>query len=310
MKKIIIILIATLSVTSAFAQQEQMYSHYDFNSLALNPAYAGTNRTLNAMALRRVQWTDWPGAPVYNNLAVHAPINRDFAVGLNIQNGTLGTFQQTAPLSETHVGLNLAYHKSITKDWRVAVGLRLGLFNYNLQLSKLMLDNSNDASFKNDYSINAPLSGFGIYAYNKNSFFAVSAPRIVFVKDDIQNQVNLAYATQVHYYLIGGMVFDVSPMVKIKPTTQIKMTNGVPTQIDLNVHAIYDNKMSLGAFYRSEADLGLMFNYSISDNFKVLYSYDYNLKRFDNSRMGSHEFGVLYQIPTFEKGKMPVPRFF
>jgi hypothetical protein len=41
-----------------------------------------------------------------------------------------------------------------------------------------------------------------------------------------------------------------------------------------------------------------------------MYSYDYNLKRFDNAQMGSHEFGLLYTLPKFEKGRMLVPRFF
>ena len=57
-----------LASTSVFAQQEQMYTHYDFNSLAMNPAYAGSKRTLVASALNRTQWATYPGAPNYQSL--------------------------------------------------------------------------------------------------------------------------------------------------------------------------------------------------------------------------------------------------
>lgn len=308
--KIVLLYFVLASTNILSAQQEQMYTHYDINSLAMNPAYAGTSRTFTGMMLRRNQWTDWPGAPVYNNLAIQGPINKDFAIGLNIQNGSIGNFQNAAPLSETHIGANLAYHKSLNKDWRLAVGLRVGLFNYNVQLSKIILDNPNDVSFQKDMTVTTPLAGFGLYLYNKNTFFALSSPRMVFIKEDIQNQVNLAHVSQIHHYVIAGTVIPLNSDLVIKPTTQIKLTNGVPSQIDLNVHAIFKEKMSLGAFYRSEADLGLMLSYQLTTSFKALYSYDYNLKRFDNSTMGSHEFGLVYSLPKFEKGRMPVPRFF
>ncbi|MDA0943102.1 MAG: PorP/SprF family type IX secretion system membrane protein [Bacteroidetes bacterium] len=310
MKNIIFTAVLGLSASVAMAQQEQMYTHYDLNSLAMNPAYAGTPRTFTALAMRRTQWTDWPGAPVYNNLAIHSPVGKDVALGLNIQSGTIGKFQQASPLGETHVGLNLAYHKSLNADWRMAVGLRAGLFNYRLEMSKLVLNNPGDGSFSQDYSITAPMTGFGIYLYNEKSFVAFSSPRMVFVKEDIQNQVDVAYATQMHYFISGGIVLDAGPTLKIKPTTQVKMTNGVPTQLDVNVHAILNENLSLGTFYRTEGDVGLMVNAVLAENFRVLYSYDYRLNRFNGATMGSHEFGVQYQIPYKTQGRVPVPRFF
>ncbi len=235
----------------------------------------------------------------------------DFAVGLNVQSGTIGKFEVASPVSETHIGANLAYHKQLDKDLRLAVGLRLGAYNYKFQLSQLRLNNPTDVAFQNnDYSITAPMTGFGIYLYNEKSFVAFSSPRMVFVKEDIQNQVDVAYATQMHYFISGGMVFDAGPTLKIKPTTQVKMTNGVPTQLDVNVHAILNENLSLGTFYRTEGDVGLMVNAVLAENFRVLYSYDYRLNRFNGATMGSHEFGLQYQIPYKTQGRVPVPRFF
>lgn len=119
------VLTAAMAVVSPmFAQQEQMYTHYDFNSLAMNPAYAGSKRTLVASALNRTQWATYPGAPNYQSLAVHSPVSqapafRDFAVGLNLQTGKIGKFAVASPFAETEFAANIAYHKEIARicDW-------------------------------------------------------------------------------------------------------------------------------------------------------------------------------------------------
>ena len=184
------VLTAAIAVAAPiFAQQEQMYTHYDFNSLAMNPAYAGSKRTLVASALNRTQWATYPGAPNYQSLAVHSPVSqapafRDFAVGLNLQTGKIGKFAVASPFAETEIAANIAYHKEIARNLRLAVGLRVGAFNYAAELSKLQLQNPGDVTFKNnDYSITAPMTGFGVYLYSDKYFAAVSAPRMVFISE-------------------------------------------------------------------------------------------------------------------------------
>lgn len=81
------VLTAAIAVAAPiFAQQEQMYTHYDFNSLAMNPAYAGSKRTLVASALNRTQWATYPGAPNYQSLAVHSPVSQALPLGI-LQSG-------------------------------------------------------------------------------------------------------------------------------------------------------------------------------------------------------------------------------
>ena len=56
-----------------------LYSHYTFNGLALNPAYAGSHEMLSVSLSHRSQWMGFEGAPSYNILAAHTPFekNRD-----------------------------------------------------------------------------------------------------------------------------------------------------------------------------------------------------------------------------------------
>lgn len=299
------------TVASLKAQQEQMYSHYDYNSLALNPAYAGSKQTLVANSLARMQWMNLPGAPRYYNLGVHSPLVGDFGGGLNLQTGSLGKFQTANPMRETQIALSLAWNKQITKDLRLAVGLRGGLFNYNINLSQLNRDVDADVAFRNnDLNILAPMTGFGIYLYSEKFFVGVSAPRMVFVGDNPVDNVDISYATSTQYYAFAGFVHEVNSDWKIKPTTQIKMVQGAPIQADLNVHAIYKDDYSVGAFYRTGGELGIMAMAQVSPNFTLVYSYDHRLAPVNNYVNGSHEFGVQYAIPYVANRRVIAPRYF
>lgn len=312
------VLIAAMAVVSPmFAQQEQMYTHYDFNSLAMNPAYAGSKRTLVASALNRTQWATYPGAPNYQSLAVHSPVSqapafRDFAVGLNLQTGKIGKFAVASPFAETEFAANIAYHKEIARNLRLAVGLRVGAFNYSAELSKLQLQNPGDVTFNNnDYSITAPMTGFGVYLYSDKYFAAISAPRMVFITErTAPSGVNLDYVSEMHYYAIAGAVFEINDDVKLKPTTQVKFVNGAPMQADLNLHLFYKDFGSIGGFFRTGGDIGFMTMVKLNPSFNVLYSFDSKTSPLNEYVRGSHEIGIQYMISPKENSRVKVPRYF
>lgn len=311
-----VLAITSFVAAPTFAQQEQMYTHYDFNSLAMNPAYAGSKRTLVASALNRTQWASYPGAPNYQSLAIHSPVSqapafRDFAVGMNIQTGKIGKFEVASPFAETEIAGNIAYHKEITRNLRLAVGLRLGAFNYKAELSKLRLQNPTDVVYGNDYSITAPMTGFGVYLYSDKFFAAVSSPRMVFISPNTAGSgVNLNYVSQMHYYAIAGVVLDVSDDIKLKPTTQVKMVSGAQMQADFNLHLLYKDFGSIGAFYRTGGDVGVMANVNINQHFNLLYSFDSKTAPLNEYVRGSHEIGLQYMIPYKENSRVKVPRYF
>ena len=312
------VLTAALAVASPlFAQQEQMYTHYDFNSLAMNPAYAGSKRTLVASALNRTQWATYPGAPNYQSLALHSPVSqapafRDFAVGLNFQTGKIGKFAVASPFAETEIAANIAYHKEIARNLRLAVGLRVGAFNYSAELSKLQLQNPGDVTFNNnDYSITAPMTGFGIYLYSDKYFAAISSPRMVFINPrTAPSGVNLDYVSEMHYYAIAGAVFEINDDLKLKPTTQVKFVNGAAMQADLNLHLIYKDFGSIGGFYRTGGDIGVMAMAKLNGNFNLMYSFDSKTSPLNEYVRGSHEVGIQYMISPKENSRVKVPRYF
>ena len=108
MKRILFIFLFSINTFICFGQQEQLYTHYDMNSLSINPAYAGSNAKTSISLLSRRQWTSLSGAPEYNTFTFSHAVNQDFAVGLNIKQGTIGSFKNTSPLNEINVAANLA----------------------------------------------------------------------------------------------------------------------------------------------------------------------------------------------------------
>ena len=71
-----------------------------------------------------------------------------------------------------------------------------------------------------------------------------------------------------------------------------------------------DTPYSIGAFYRTEGDIGIMASAAVSPSFTLVYSYDSKLSPLNTYIKGSHEFGLQYMIPYVANGRVRVPRYF
>ena len=59
----LLLALAALRPAGASAQQDPLYSQYMFNTLAYNPAYAGSADVFTMMALSRHQWVGFAVPP-------------------------------------------------------------------------------------------------------------------------------------------------------------------------------------------------------------------------------------------------------
>jgi type IX secretion system PorP/SprF family membrane protein len=98
MKKIYFsIFILFTAVLPTFAQQESMYTHYMYNTLGVNPAYAGSRDALTITALHRSQWVGFDGAPITQTLTLHSPVVTDAVnLGLSFIHDKIGPVRTTA----------------------------------------------------------------------------------------------------------------------------------------------------------------------------------------------------------------------
>jgi type IX secretion system PorP/SprF family membrane protein len=301
-----IFLLCTFFAGSIYAQQDAMFTHYMNNTLAVNPAYAGSRDALTVTALHRSQWVGVAGAPMTQTITAHTPFKRDnIGIGLSVMNDRLG------PINNTSLYFDFAYRLKLDEKSTLSMGLKAGLNFLNAKLNQLNLDEQNDQSFQNAGASVAPNFGFGLY-YSRDRFFAgISTPRLLQNNLKPGAQPTIALREKRHYFMIAGYQFKINEHLEMKPATLIKLTAGAPVQMDLTASFIWKNFLHLGAMFRTGDALGVLAGYNISDQLLISYSFDwsYGLQtaRYNG---GSHEIMLRYDFIIIAPQKIRSPRYF
>jgi len=310
LKTITIVLVLTSGSLSIHAQQAPMYTHYMYNTLSVNPGYAGSRDALTVTALHRSQWVDFKGAPITQTLTMHSPLrNKHIGVGLSVLNDKIG------PANNTSVFVDYAYIMQLSLKSKLALGLSAGANIFQANLSTLQLDQQNDPVFLNNINNHAtPNFGFGAY-YSRERFYAgISAPDLLqnsysVIKTEDKN--TLIGKEQRHYFFIAGAMLNITHNLAFKPTMLIKETAGAPVEADLTASFIIMKKLLLGAMVRTGDAFGGLVGLDITDQLHLGYSYDwsYGLKTSMYNK-GSHEIVLRYDFIFFNKQQIHSPRNF
>src|SRR5690606_41836180 len=89
--KLNIIVLILFTSWAGVAQQLPQFTQYMFNTVSINPAYAGSRETLSVVGLHRSQWVGMDGAPTTQTLSVHAPLrNEKIGLGFSFINDEVG----------------------------------------------------------------------------------------------------------------------------------------------------------------------------------------------------------------------------
>lgn len=302
-KKGFLITLAVFSTLFVVAQQEAMFTHYMFNTMAVNPGYAGSRDALTVTALNRSQWIGFEGAPTTQTLTVHTPLMAGSAgAGLSMVNDQIG------PLSNTSVFVDLAYRLKLSRQGTLAFGLKGGVNVFRASLSDLTLEDESDPNFQQGIrSLTNPNIGFGVYYSTQRFYAGLSAPKLI--ENDLEG---VSSGTEKrHFYLSAGSVFDLSDRVKIKPTTLIKATSGAPVQADLTATFLLDDRYWAGAMFRGGDAAGILLGATITQQLAVGYSFDFS---YANStfeyNLGSHEIMLRYDFFFGSSERVKSPRYF
>lgn len=310
MKRIALVITAILMTCAAgrvMAQQDAMYSQYMFNTLAINPAYAGSRNVTSATALYRSQWIGIKGAPKTATFTVDAPINsKKIGLGLQVYGDKLG-ITNTSGLVGSY-----AYRIHFEKA-TLAFGLQAGISQYKVDFLSVNLgsDGATDMAFANNVNKWLLNIGTGIY-YNTDKFYlGLSSPQLLnnkLTNFTVQNSNNVS-AQAMHVFLASGYVFDLAEDLHLKPSILVKYVHGAPIEADLNGTVWIGNVVGLGAQYRTEADISAMAEFQVTPQIRVGYAYDRSTTKLVQYNSGSHEIMLRYEF-GFTKGKIISPRYF
>lgn len=306
LKKIGFVFVFVVGCLTMYSQQDPMYTHYMFNTLMVNPGYAGSRDALTVTGLHRSQWVDFKGAPIVQSITMHGPLkNKHIGLGFSLLNDKIG------PTNKTSAFVDLAYRMNLTKKSKLALGLSAGVNIFKSNLSSLQLDQPSDLAFQNNSNNRVtPNFGFGAY-YSRERFYAgISAPNLLQNSYEA-NESTLVGKEQRHYFFIMGAVFNITENLAFKPTTLIKATPAAPIQADITASFIIMKKLSLGAMYRTGDAFGGLLGLNITDLLYVGYSYDwsYGLQT-GRYNQGSHEIVLRYDFRFFDKKQIHSPRYF
>lgn len=300
-----LILIGTLLLmgNKMSAQQDSQYTQYMYNTMSVNPAYAGSRGSLSILALYRAQWVGLDGAPRDINFSAHSPIGvRGVGVGLGFTNDRIG------PSTENEITANFSYTLQLNeKGLKLGFGIRGGLSLMDVDPNKLMIYNPNDYDLKLSH-FSAPVVGAGFFLYTDKWYVGISTPN--FLETKYYDDVQVSTATEKsHFYLTGGYVFDISENLKFKPATMIKATLGAPLAVDVSANFLLFDRLTLGAAYRWDADVSGLAGFQITDQIMIGYAYDYTTTELSHYNSGSHEVFLRFELGTRYKPKVN-PRFF
>ena len=309
MKKFIItVVFLTISVWGVEAQQDAQYTQYMYNTLAVNPAYAGSRGVFSINALHRSQWVGLEGAPVTQTLNFNTPVSKRIGIGLSIVNDRIGNGTN----QDTYFDAVASYTVPTSRNGELSFGLKAGghalnidfnrLQNYNNEAGNIGLNNI-DKKF-------SPNFGAGLY-YHTDTFYAgLSVPN--FLKTEhFDNSTSTIAQERMNLYLITGYVFDLNPDLKFKPAALVKVVSGAPLQIDLSANFMINNKFTLGAAYRWDAAVSALAGFQITDQFMLGLAYDKETTELGSTTFNDGSFEVLlrYELKT-RYNKIIAPRFF
>ncbi|HZW64005.1 MAG TPA: type IX secretion system membrane protein PorP/SprF [Flavobacteriaceae bacterium] len=298
-----IIALALLSCTVGLAQQLPQFTQYMFNTISINPAYAGSRETLSIVGLHRSQWVGIEGAPSTQTLSIHSPLNNEkIGLGLSFIKDELG-YENFSYLYG-----DFSYTIQTGQESKLAFGLKAGFTQYSL-----------DGQFRNDLSYDpnifgiedrwSPNIGAGVYWHTNRWYLGLSTPRILKTNHNRDNGYEAL--DRISYYFTGGYVLDLSENTKFKPAFLIKATNGAPISYDLTANFLFYEKFWLGGSYRineSAAAVGAIADFQVSKQIRIGYAYEYPISDLNAYTDGTHEIIVMFEL--FREQRVKSPRYF
>lgn len=304
MKTRFIIFTILISSFSCFAQQDAQYTQYMYNTINVNPAYAGSRGVLTIFGLHRTQWVGIDGAPVTNSFSVNSPINNsNLGLGVSFVNDRIG------PTVENEISIDLSYSIRTSDTYKLSFGIKGTANLFNLDISKLNPEDASDPQFQNLDNYFSPNIGAGIYLHSDQTYFGLSIPGFLNSKKYADSPEVAVNVEQMNLYFIAGHVFDLSYNVQFKPALMTKLTQGAPLQLDVSGNFLFNEKFVLGAAWRWDAAVSAMAGFQISDGLFIGYAYDYETTQLRRFNSGSHEVFLRFELFT-KQNKIVSPRFF
>ena len=303
MKTRILLFVLMFTGVVSYAQQDAQFTQYMYNTININPGYAGSRGVMSIFGLHRTQWVGLDGAPTTNAFSINTPINEShLGLGVSFVNDKIG------PTNENNISVDLSYSVPMNDEYKLSFGLKASANLFNLDSGDLNPQDPGDDHLQDVSNKFTPGIGAGIYLHGDKFYAGFSVPNIARTQNYNANDYAVRQR-EINYYFITGYVFEFSPDFKFKPALLTKMVTGAPLAVDVSANFLLFEKLTLGAAYRWDAAFSGMAGFQITDGLFIGYGYDRETTNLKNYNSGSHEIFLRFEL--FKKNdRISTPRFF
>ena len=324
MKKYYISVVAMLLAVRGLAQQDAQYSQYMFNSMVINPAYAGYRETLNVSLLHRDQWTGFSGAPKTQSFIADGAFTkgRNVGLGLAVVNDKFGLLGQSSAY------FNYAYRLPVGKEARLSFGFAAGVAQYRIDNGGARVEDPDDQNFTGgNESYIGPDGKFGIHFSNEKLYAGLSVTNLLARAVKYESLSGTVSRQGRHFFLTAGYLADLNKDLKLKPSFLLKEDLRGPASLDINSFLLIRETVWVGGSYRTGVNLwkkntlnsaaikqnsivGAV-EFLVSGKFRLGYAYDHSVGGLKASADGSHEISLGLVLDANRKGTAVLtPRYF
>jgi type IX secretion system PorP/SprF family membrane protein len=310
------------------AQQDPHFSQYMYNKLFLNPGYAGMKHAICFTGIARQQWAGFDGSPrsgVFSGDWYTEKLRG--GLGVNFLYDQLGF--------ETNFAFrgNYSLHVENVFGGTLGIGIEGGVITKSLGPTGSQQWVAT-TSWQTDPSVPPQMKakqmdfGAGLWYERDNMWFGISSTHLSAQKfnggtvtlNNIQHP--MLYQVAHHYFITGGMDVPMRTWT-LQPSFLVK-TDATITSFDLNLTALFNDKVWFGASYRHkdavcpmigfnwfnqkntmggngrdsyDGRLGAHGGQNRSSMLRIGFAYDYTLSDLSNYNNGTFELFVNYCMP-------------
>jgi len=275
-----------------------------YNTQSINPAYVGSRGSLSFTGLYRNQWSGLNGAPETIDFSANSPINERVGLGVSFNSDKIG------PAVESVISADFSYSIPLNeRNTYLSFGLKAGVNILNVDFGLLNPINPGAPDMTNIDNRLSPGIGAGVFLRSDDRWYVgLSVPN--FLETDHYDDIAVSEAKErMHFYAIGGYVFDLRENLKFKPTVLAKAVQGAPLSVDFSANFLVYDILTLGAAYRWDAAVSGMVGFQFTENILIGYAYDYDTTDLGNYNFDTHEVFLRFELATKSKPKIN-PRFF
>ncbi|SIS89003.1 type IX secretion system membrane protein, PorP/SprF family [Zobellia uliginosa] len=305
------ILFLLCTMPFCFGQQDAQFTQYMYNTLSVNPAYAGSREVLGVSVLHRSQWVGLDGAPSTQTFNIQGTYKDKMGLGLSIVHDEIGNNTN----QNTSFDVAFSYSVQTSQKYKLSFGVTAGGHLLNVDFNKLRNYSASLApSVENElYKKFSPNIGAGVYFHSNKFYVGLSVPGLL-ETEHFQNpddEGTVIASERMNFYLISGYVFDLNPTLKFKPAYLIKAVAGAPLQVDLSANFLINEKFTLGAAYRLDAAISALFGFQMGKKLMLGLAYDREISELGGTQFNDGSFEIFLRYEFIKNNKIDLtPRFF